>query len=152
LLNYTTSIDATKTLAEISSILARHGAKAINTGYENGQPCSVAFVVPTSFGDRPFQLPARIGCVWQTLQAQAKKGKVPPRYATREQAPRVAWRIVKDWIEAQMAIVESGMVGMEEVFLPYMLGPTGQTVFQVMQAQQLALPAPEVDGELVEVE
>ena len=43
----------------------------------------------------------------------------------KEQARRVAWRILKDWIEAQIALLESGMVEMEEIFLPYMLAGAG---------------------------
>jgi hypothetical protein len=33
--------------------------------------------------------------------------KVPRSKCTEDQAQRVAWRIVKDWVEAQMAIVEA---------------------------------------------
>ena len=57
----------------------------------------------------------------------------------REQAERVAWRIVKDWVEAQMAILESEMVQMDEIFLPYMLSNSGQTVFEAYRNNQLAL-------------
>lgn len=57
----------------------------------------------------------------------------------REQAERVAWRIVKDWVEAQMAILESEMVQMDEIFLPYMLSSSGQTVFEAYRKNQLAL-------------
>jgi len=31
------------------------------------------------------------------------------KYRTREHAARVAWRICKDWIEAQLAIVDAEM-------------------------------------------
>lgn len=57
----------------------------------------------------------------------------------REQAERVAWRIVKDWVEAQMAILESEMVHMDEIFLPYMVNNSGQTFFQAYRSNQLLL-------------
>jgi hypothetical protein len=57
----------------------------------------------------------------------------------REQAERVAWRIVKDWVEAQMAILESEMVQMDEIFLPYMLNNQGHTVFEAYRDKQLLL-------------
>lgn len=57
----------------------------------------------------------------------------------REQAERVAWRIVKDWVEAQMAILESEMVQMDEIFLPYMVDNNGQTLFQAYRSNQLML-------------
>lgn len=56
-----------------------------------------------------------------------------------EQSERVAWRIIKDWVETQMAILESEMVQMDEIFLPYMLNSKGQTVFEAYQSQQLWL-------------
>jgi len=57
----------------------------------------------------------------------------------REQAERVAWRIVKDWVEAQMAILESEMVQMDEIFLPYMVNNNGQTFFEAYRNNQLML-------------
>lgn len=44
------------------------------------------------------------------------------------QAIRTAWRIVKDWTEAQMALVETQMVTTAEVFLPYAVMKSGQTL------------------------
>lgn len=57
----------------------------------------------------------------------------------RDQAERVSWRIVKDWVEAQMAILESEMVQMDEIFLPYMLNGSGHTLFEAYRSNQLAL-------------
>lgn len=143
ILNYTTTIDASKTMGEIQAILARHGALQVITSYgAGGQPEGIAFMVPTQFGNRPFMLPANIAAVEKTLVIQQRKGKVPRRLANREQATRVAWRILKDWIEAQMAIVEAGMVTIDEVMLPYLQGDGGVTLYQFMQDQQLSLPAP----------
>jgi len=42
----------------------------------------------------------------------------------------VAWRIIKDWIEAQLAIVEAEMVEMAEVFLPYAVTKSNKTLYQ----------------------
>ena len=43
---------------------------------------------------------------------------------------RTAWRITKDWVEAQMAIVETKMVTLPQVFLPYAVTQNGQTVYE----------------------
>lgn len=56
-----------------------------------------------------------------------------------EQSERVAWRIVKDWVEAQMAILESEMVTMDEIFLPYMLNRNGDTVYKLFTNKALLL-------------
>ena len=38
-----------------------------------------------------------------------------------------------DWIEAQIALLESGMVEMEEIFLPYMLAGAGdKTLYKAL--------------------
>lgn len=49
---------------------------------------------------------------------------------TTEQAARVGWRIIKDWIEAQLALVQTQMVTLDQVFLPYARTNTGETVYQ----------------------
>ena len=58
--------------------------------------------------------------------------------ARMEQANRTAWRIIKEWIPAQMALIETEMVTVEEVFLPYML--TGkQTLYQALSNGDLKM-------------
>ena len=79
--------------------------------------------------------------VYDKLKEQQRAGKIPPRYVSKEQAERVAWRILKDWVESQMAIVEAGMVKAEEVFLPYMLMAGDVTLFQAIESKMLQLPA-----------
>ena len=54
--------------------------------------------------------------------------RIPPKMRTKEQATRVAWRIVKDWLAAQLAMIEAGLVDLEEVFLPYAQNQAGRTV------------------------
>lgn len=44
----------------------------------------------------------------------------------------VAWRNVKDWIAAQIAIIEIGQVGIDEVMLPYMVDAYGHTLYESM--------------------
>jgi hypothetical protein len=139
ILNYTTTIAVDKTVGEIQKVLAAHGAKAIQVEYTNSLPSAVAFFVDTPFGERTYILPANADGVWQTLVQQHRKGKVPLRLATKDQAARVAWRIVKDWIEAQMAIVEAGMVTIDQVMLPYMqVGH--QSLYDALKETRLALP------------
>jgi len=57
------------------------------------------------------------------------------KYRTREHAARVAWRICKDWIEAQLAIVDAEMADMMEIFLPYAQTESGETLYEVMKSK-----------------
>lgn len=131
--NYTTKIPAAQTVGEIQGILAAHGARQIMLDYQdNGHIGAIAFSIDTSAGRRGFQLPARAELVLKTLGKQRVK-------ADYDQAERVAWRILKDWVDAQMAILESEQVEMAEIFLPYMLSDKGQTLYQVVRENPLML-------------
>jgi hypothetical protein len=143
LLNYTTSVDALKTVNEIQRKLVAHGASEIIVGYGPDRvPDALAFRVRTAEGSQFFNLPANVKAIEATLALQAKRGVIRKSFATREQAARVAWRIIKDWIEAQIAIIESGMVTIQEVFFPY-LSLGGQTAYQAYQCNQLQLAPPD---------
>jgi uncharacterized pyridoxamine 5'-phosphate oxidase family protein len=127
ILNYTTKIDSTKTIGEITECLVAHGANKIVSDYDGSTPIAVTFTIVLN--DRPifYSLPANYTGV---LKAMEKNRKVPRSLCTREQAIRVSWRIIKDWVEAQMAIVEAELADMAEVFLPYAVTSTGETLYQ----------------------
>ena len=127
--NYTTSVSTIKTVGEIQGILVGHGAKSILINYgDNGVVESLSFIVKTPYGDMPIRLPTDAKAVLRVMEEQG----VPRRYLTYEQAVKVAWRIVKDWVRAQMAMLETEMVEMEQVFLPYMMATDTQTLYEVM--------------------
>ena len=133
LLNYTTKVNVYTTISEIQAQLVSHGAKRIMQDYDNkGHISALTFQIDTHAGLRVIRLPANVDAVSKVLAKQKVK-------YDREQAERVAWRIVKDWVEAQMAILESEMVWIDEIFLPYMVNDKGQTLFQSYRQNQLLL-------------
>ncbi len=137
ILNYTTSIDCEKSISEIQKCLVKHGANKIVTDYENGSPSAVTFCLTINEILVGYILPANYSGV---LKAMKNDRKVPNSKCTEQQAQRVAWRIVKDWVEAQMAIVEAQLADMAEVFLPYAVTKTGETMYQyIKQDTQLLL-------------
>lgn len=136
LLNYTTQIEAAKTVAQINSILVAHGAKSILTNYDDkGLIISLSFEIQTPQGMAAIRLPVNPDAVLKVMSRY--QSHVPQRLQTKEQAIRIAWRIVKDWVEAQMAILETEMVKMEQIFLPYIETQSGQTLFQVFESRRL---------------
>ena len=58
---------------------------------------------------------------------------------TREQAERVAWQIMKDWVEAQMALVDIEMVRFEEIFLLYIETDNGRTIYERLEEKQFLM-------------
>lgn len=131
--NYTTEIDVYKSLGEIQNALAANGARQIMVEYDGGgQPIGITFAVDTPVGRRAFMLPANIEGVYAVFQKQKIK-------ADQKQAARTGWRNIRDWVLAQMAIIEAGMVTMDEVFLPYLTDGKGNTVYGLYKSGQLAL-------------
>ena len=136
LLNYTTQIEASKTVGQIHGILVAHGAQAILTNYDTqGQIVSLSFEVATPHGIAHIQLPVDPEAVLRVMMRG--DSRVPKRLVNQTQATRIAWRIVKDWVEAQMAILETEMVKMEQIFLPYIQTQNGQTLFQVFESRKM---------------
>lgn len=137
ILNYTTKIAPMKTANEIQGLLAAKGAKSINIDYQNGGPIALYFKIEVNCQEVIFRLPCNSDGVEKAMN---KDRSIPPRYKNREQAKCVAWRIVKDWVEAQLAIIESGQAELAEVFLPYaVIVSTGQTLFERMKAEPTRL-------------
>jgi len=127
LLNYTTTITAQKTVGEIMAILANHGAKAILMKYgETGEIEALSFQVNTiATGEMGIQLPINPDAVLKVMSRQ----NIPKKYQNRAQAIKVAWRIAETWIKAQSAIIETEMVSLEQIFLPYWITPSGKTLY-----------------------
>jgi len=126
ILNYTTSVNAERTVAEIHKILVANKAMAVLNEYENGLITHVSFRVQTHHGIMSVRLPANVEGVYKVLQRE----KIEKRLQTKERASWVAWRILKDWLEAQMALIKVEMAALEQVFLPYIQTPTGETVYE----------------------
>lgn len=141
ILNYTTSIAAEKTASEIQAKLVKANASAVLAEYDNCVLSHLSFKVHTKHGEMAFRLPANIDGV---LKAMQRDSKVPKAKRTREQAARVAWRIVKDWVEAQLAIIEADMATLPQVFLPYMQTSQG-TVYECFERN--GFPALEYKGD-----
>lgn len=143
ILNYTTSVDVNKTMGEIQQCLAKRKVAAMMQEYDAaGVPSALSFRIQTPFGLMSYRLPANVDKVLAVLK---KQRGVPWKLQTKEQAARVAWRIVKTWVEAQCAFIESEMVTIDQVFLPYAQDATGQTVYEKLTGERfngLALPAP----------
>lgn len=51
----------------------------------------------------------------------------------------MAWRILKDWVEVQMALLDMKMVQFEEIFMPYIEINNGQTLYEKLEEQQFLL-------------
>lgn len=155
IMNYTTSIDVEKTQAEVITALRRRGVNRISTLFDDdGEPAGLGFTMTTDYGQRDFELPVRVDGVLAALQASADSGEmarlgvrpgVLKTYLTRAHAARVAWRIAKEWLEAQSALIDANLAKLDEVMMPYMVasydGDRAVTMYGAFRDRQLALDA-----------
>jgi hypothetical protein len=132
----TTRINAERTVGEIHDVLRRHGANAILNEYEVANVSAVSFKTLVGGQEVAFRLPARWKELETYLRGTGKKPKHPDTYETW--ARRVAWRQILRWVEAQFALVETGMVKIQEVFLPYAQTESGETLFERIEKKGLA--------------
>ena len=139
ILNYTTTVDAFKTVSEIEYILMKHKAKSIMKNYEGESITGLSFLIDTGVQQIPVRLPLKIDECLKILKKEKRENPRKQIKDTRDQAERVAWRILKDWVEAQMALLDIEMVRFEEIFLPYIETQNGQTIYEKLEEKQFLL-------------
>ena len=123
----TTRISVDKTAGELCMLLARSGATKIQQDYDGGVVCAMHFILRVGQNDLPYRLPVRVQAVYDLL---ASGRRVRNRADLMEQAKRVAWRQILRWVQAQLALIQTGMVQAAEVFLPYMSVAPKQTFYE----------------------
>jgi len=141
--NYTTDIPVDRTITEIQKILAENGARGIALEYDgNGTIKDIFFKIILNKKELPFRLPAKAERVYQALWGEKQEWE-HTRYGEgwRQQAQRIAWRICKTWLEAQITLINLEQANIEEVFLPYLLvGRNNESLYEVMKEKQFLLP------------
>lgn len=131
--NYTTSVSEDKTVGEIMGLLASKGARTIQVLYdEQARPTGVSFMLFINETPVPFKLPCNFDGVFRALLNGYKDRMARARFErnpeNRAQSRRIAWRIVKDWVAAQMALIEAEQATLAQVFLPYCVMQHGNGV------------------------
>lgn len=145
--NKTTTVSAIQTVGELQTLLAKAGATQMLVEYEDGdgEPSALAFKILVNGQPISFRLP----CNWPGV-LKAMKGQVPLRLLNHQHAKRVGWRILKDWLRAQLSLIAAGASTIEEVMLPWALMDTGNTVSKEMLINKphlLGLPKPKESQE-----
>lgn len=139
ILNYTTTVDSFKTVSEIEYILMKHEAKSIMKNYDGESITGLSFLIETGVQQIPVRLPVKVDECLKVLKKEKRENPRKQIKDTWEQAERVAWRILKDWVEAQMALLDIEMVRFEEIFLPYIETKNGQTIYERLEEKQFLL-------------
>jgi len=134
--NYTSGISAERSIDFIEQKLVAHGAKQILKIYnDENQVSGLCFNILVDDQLLPFKLPARVDqCERILLGNLSSRARPETKKQTPSQAARTAWKILADWIEAQMAMIELAQVEITEIFLPYLYdAKSKQTCFEKLK-------------------
>ncbi len=114
--NYTTQVPANRSIEEIQASLVSHGASGVLFEYEQGtgRIAALKFKLPIKGKEVGFALPVQ----WRKFQRVLQLQQVP-RADDEDYVYRVAWRNIRDWVLAQMALFETEIVELPQVFLPF---------------------------------
>lgn len=125
--NYKAKLGAGDYLGKIQHALVTHGASGVSMQYDGERRISsLQFTLELNGKPILFALP----CEWRKFQQVLKEQRVP-RCNDDEYAYKVAWANLKDWVEAQMALYETQIVTMPQVFLPFAVAKNGKTLFEI---------------------
>ena len=133
--NYTTTVPVSRTLAEVQAMLVSGGAQSVMIDFVDGLPAAMSFLMVRG----PLRLTFRLPCDWRAAQQVLLSDKRTRSYATDEHAQRVAWRVLRDWLRAQLALIEIGAAAFEQVMLPYIVTPTGETLYARLSERHFKL-------------
>jgi hypothetical protein len=127
--NYTTQVPADRSIQEIQNALVKNGAVGVMYQYEKGtgRIHALAFRLPVKEKMVSFSLPVN----WRRFQELLKRQEVR-RWDDEDYCYRVAWRCIRDWVLAQMALYETTIVELPQVFLPFATDNKGQTIYDKM--------------------
>ena len=141
--NFSTSISVERTVSEVERMLAKYGATKIMKEFDDeGNIKLLAFIIMTSKGELPIKLPIQVHKIMEVFKVQVNQGKLPRKYLRdKERAYRVGWRIIKDWLDAQLTLLSIEAVKIEEIFLPYIYDfNLGKTMFQAIEETGFQVP------------
>lgn len=123
--NYTSESPASRSIQDIQDALVKHGASGVLFEYEQGtgRIAALKFKLPFKGNDIGFSLPVD----WTKFRAVLMEQKVLTSKTKNndDRAYRTAWRCLRDWVLAQLALYETQMVEMAQVFLPYAVTKDG---------------------------
>ena len=128
--NYTSSVSASRSIAFIELQLSKNGARDILKRYENEKVSAIMFTIPINGTEIPFKLPAKLKECEQILMANlSPRAQSVTRKKIPEQAERTCWKIISDWVESQLAMIELSQVEVLEIFLPFVYDRSREQTF-----------------------
>ena len=143
--NITSEIEVEKTIMKIEKILIDFGAQGILKEYTGHRIKSLSFYISRDGQNIPFKLPMNLESARRVVKQAAQNRKIALKFLeephTSDKAEKVGWRVIKDWIHAQLSLIEIDFADPVELLLPYVYDTaTKQTFFEkIKQNPQMLL-------------
>ena len=143
--NYTSGVPVSKTISRIEEILAKSGAAGIMKKYKDGVLEAISFSIelPVEKRQVAVQLPANVDAVYTTMRNSIKRPRRDTLNKLKEQSERTAWKLMQDWVEVQISLIQIQKIDFMQVFLPYIWNGE-QTFYHVLKEQKFKALLPEV--------
>jgi hypothetical protein len=141
--NRTSTVPVERTVARIESVLSRAGVTSIHKTYgPNGEIDSLMFTVEK----HTIRLPVRADAVTDSLRSRIKRPRKSTLAGLRKQAERTAWKLMQDWVEVQISLIELQQAEFLQVFLPYVWDVRARITFYDMLRGSNFKALPELAG------
>lgn len=127
--NYTSEVPAITSMGKIEKYLVEAGATDISKKYENQVCIAIRFRMMVNLNPLFFELPAKVDACYKVLWAEVKRPNAETKKRISQQAERTAWKIISDWVQVQLSMIQLEQAELLQVFLPYVFDPKTETTF-----------------------
>ena len=124
-----------RTVSRIEQALADAGASGTSKEYNEGRLVALTFSLTLPSG-RPVQvrLPASEENVYDAMVKHVVRMRAGTAQRLRQQAGRTAWKLMQDWVEVQLSLIQMQQADFMQVFLPYVWDGK-QTFYAALKAK-----------------
>lgn len=129
-------------MGKIEQLLVEAGATNISKAYNEDKTCTaIMFQMTIDSKFVYFKLPANVQACFEVLWSAVKNKLRANKQLYIDQAHRTAWKIILDWVEVQLAMIQLDQAKPLQIFLPYVCDPhTGQTFYEKIESNPKLLP------------
>lgn len=115
--NYTSSVPVCRTVSYIEQRIAGFGATHVAKEYgANSTIKAIQFMIARDGKSHIIKLPANPDSVFAVMRKQFPSRNIEQ---LRQQAERTAWKLMQDWIDVQLSLIQTNQAETLQVFLPY---------------------------------
>lgn len=140
--NYTSTVEASRSMSRIEELLVDIGATNINKQYKDKICTGITFLLFDLQLQQtlPFHLTAQVDECFKTLWKEVKRPRADTADTLHLQANKTAWKILSDWTEIQCSMILLGQAKPLQMFLPFMYDmKTSETLFDKVAKGKLNL-------------